>query len=120
MITTAELAAMRAIQQETMTQTATIQRTTLTTTGLGGKAESTTTVADDVPCRVAPSRRMADLQRVAGRLRDGTPWRITFPAGQDVREKDRITIDDGRQFAVLSVEGAWTVETARVCMCVEA
>ena len=116
MLTTSELTSLRAVQAQTMTETATIQRKTSVSDGAGGFSDTWATVGS-AACRVAPGGA-GTAQILAGRLNEKSGWRITLPQGTDVSEADRINVGS-RSFEVLSVLGAWTMETARVCLCVE-
>lgn len=115
MLTTAELTAMRTVQQQTMVETVVITRRTLTTDSLGGFTDSWSTAATTVG-RLAPvGAREATL---AGQQRIVANWKITLPASADVRNEDRLTIGS-RVFEVVGIQGAETRETARVCLCQE-
>lgn len=118
MIGTAELAAMRAAQALTLTQTATILRVTEASDGAGGQTR-TWASAGTAACRVAAAQtNQAQLTQFAARLGESVGWRVTLDAGTDVRSADRLQVGT-RQFEVLGVMAAWTYETARVCLCVE-
>mgnify|MGYP000871490242 FL=1 len=116
MLTASELTALRNTQAQTLTETATIQRKTTVSDGAGGFSDTWATVGS-AKCRVAPGGT-GTAQLLAGKLNEKSGWRITLPQGTDVIEADRIEVDS-RSFEVLSVLGAWTNETARVCLCVE-
>lgn len=116
MLGATELAAMRAMQVQTMASAAVVVRIARVSDGMGGWETSETTA--ESPCRLSPSANMPVAQIYAGRLGEGLPWRATFPAGTDVQEGDRVTVD-GRMFEVLGVLAPYTYETARVCICAE-
>lgn len=115
MITTAELADMRAVQALTLTEAATVKRHTLASDGQGGVSETWATVAT-VGCRVSPITSN-DERLLGGRLVEGVMQRVTLPALTDVRLADRIGVG-GREFEVLAV-ALHSQETARVVVCVE-
>jgi len=116
MLTSDELTAMQAVHEETMTQTATITRYTLSSDGAGGTTRSSTT--DTEVCRLAPTKNMAVATQYAGRLAERLPWQCTFPADADVQDDDMITVD-GRDFEVVGILGPYGFETALVCILAE-
>lgn len=114
MLSTAELAAMQAVQVLTLTDACTVNVRTLTSDGMGGYTEVWATTA--TVCRLAPAS--GDELVAAGQQRGVMGWTITLPAGTTITAKSRITIGS-RNFEVLAVSGALTRETARVCICQE-
>lgn len=116
MLTDAELAAMQAVQESTMTQTATITRITRVPDGMGGWTE--VTASTDVDCRLAPSNNMAQAAIFAGQLRERVPWRCTLPSGTDIIDSDRVTVD-GVDFEVVGILGPYGFETALVVILAE-
>lgn len=116
MLTARELAEMRAVQAETLTDTATVTRRAYAADGLGGQTETTT--AATLPCRVAPALFERDGAMVGGQVREIAQWRITFAAGADVRKDDRVAVS-GAVYEVLAVYGPETRETARVVLAEE-
>ena len=115
MITTAELTDMRAMQALTLTETATISRKGSVSDSMGGYTDTWGT-ASTTTARIAPANSR-DVGILGGRIVEGTVLKITLPAGTNVTQSDRIVIG-ARSFEVLAVS-AHTVETARVCLCVE-
>ena len=113
MLTSDELTAARAVQQQTMTETVVVSRRALTSDSLGGYTEGWTTAATTVG-RIAPVSASEAL--LAGQQRIVANWKITLPANTDVRDEDRLTIG-ARVFEVVGILGAETRETARVCLC---
>jgi hypothetical protein len=116
MLTDAELGKMRAEQVKTMLDTATIGRRILQSDGAGGTTETFT--QEESVCRIAASTNQPDYQMFAAAVNEAQLWRITFPAGTDVRKEDQI-LANGRTFEVLGVMAPATFETARVTICVE-
>jgi len=116
MLTTAQMAAMQAVQTAAMSQTATITRLTNVSDGMGGYTQTATT--STAACRVAPSLNMPVATVFAGRLNEGLPWRVYLPAGTDVQEGDRLTIGS-RSYEVLGILAPHTFETATCCVCAE-
>ena len=118
MLTTAEMAIMRSTQQGRFDRTATIVRAgTGTDDGAGGRLDSPPLTAT-VPCSVRP-RNSAQPEKVAGAMiQPATQFDITFPALTDVRPEDEVTIE-GRTYAVVSVYGPASRETARMVLAVE-
>lgn len=116
-MTDAELVAMRAVAESSMTETAQILRFTEIGDGAGGSVIAWASVAT-VPCRVAPQLNQPQAVQFAARLGENVGWRLTLVAGTDVRTADRIRVG-AREWEVLGVLAAWTYETGRVCFCVE-
>lgn len=100
----------------TMQTPCSIVRRTWSSDGLGGQTE--TTAETSAPCRIAASANVPDYQLVGGRVNEPTLWRVTFPAGTDVRKADMLGMG-ARTFEVLGILAPATFETARVCVCVE-
>ena len=116
MVTSGELAAMQAVQQATLIEACAIVRRTLASDGAGGQTVTETATA--TICRLAASTNMPADRLVAGSVTEQTLWRITLPAGTDVRKADAITIGS-RTFEVAGIYGPHTLTTALVCVCVE-
>jgi head-tail adaptor len=115
-ITAAELAAMQATQALTLTTACSIGRRSYTSDGMGGETETVTWAA--TVCRCTASNNAPDYQIYASRANETMLWRITFAAGTDVQETDKVTIG-ARSYEVLGVLAPATIETARVCVCME-
>ena len=116
MVTAGELAAMQATQALTLVESCAIVRRTLASDGAGGQTVSETTTA--TICRLAASTNTPSDRLVAGGVTEQTLWRITLPAGTDVRTADAITIGS-RAFEVMGLYGPHTLTTALVAVCVE-
>ena len=117
MLTSDELAQVRATQGLTMLNQGTIYRLSRTSDGMGGTSEVWTSVLT-IPCRVSAGSA-SDSSVLAGQLRERAPWRVTVPALTDIRVTDRIQVD-GRTLEVVGIDAPSTYETARVCICAEA
>ena len=116
MVTAGELAAMQATQALTLIESCAIVRRTLASDGAGG--QTVTEASTATVCRLAASTNMPADRLVAGSVTEQTLWRITLPAGTDVRKQDAITIGS-RTFEVMGLYGPHTLTTALVCVCVE-
>ena len=100
-----------------MTNTATIQRPSHSSDGMGG-TRTVWATAGSTPCRISAAGS-ADSQVVAGQLRERVSWKVTAPALTDIRTSDRLVIE-GRTLEVVGVSAPATFETARICYCAEA
>lgn len=116
MVTAGELAAMQATQALTLVESCAIVRRTLASDGAGGQTVTETETA--TLCRLAASTNMPADRLVAGSVTEQMLWRITLPAGADVRRDDAIRIGS-RTFEVRGIYGPHTLTTALVCVCVE-
>ena len=116
MVTAGELAAMQAVQQATLVKSCAIVRRTMASDGAGGQTVIETETA--TLCRLAASTNMPADRLVAGSVTEQMLWRITLPAGTDVRKDDAIRIGS-RTFEVRGLYGPHTLTTALVCVCVE-
>ncbi len=114
MLTAAELAAMRSIQNDFMPGTAVIQRATLTPDGTGGYSESWQAVGT-VRVRLYPQNSRAMAETVAGaQVLSVTRWFVTMPTGTEVSASDRLLIDN-RTFEILEVNNGEMYQTAVRC-----
>lgn len=107
-VTPAQLAEMRRQAEALMHQTCTIERPTPTPDGLGGWSESTSTVADDVPCRLAVTGaglRDTGLRASAGRVAGLAAYDLKVPHDTDLAGGDLVTVD-GETFRVEELRGA--------------
>lgn len=90
-----------------------IQRATETSDGGGGQTTTWPTIASGVSCRVAAAGS-GGTQAKADRLTDGTTHTVTFSAGTDVRNGDRLDTPAGLLDVLLVRSGgAWEL-TRRV------
>ncbi len=92
---------------------ATIQRPVVVADGGGGSDTTYPTLAADVPCRLAPIGGGEDDGGSAGeRISADATAVVTFAAGRDVAESDRIVID-GQTFDVQLVRRRGQLEITR-------
>ncbi len=97
MLTDANLARMREIQEGALPDTCTIQRATNGVDTIGQPTKTWADLADDVPCRLK-QRRVAKI--VGGeRVFVITGWVLTLPWGTDFTALDRVVIGS-RTFSV--------------------
>jgi len=112
-----ELAAMAATAATALPDLGTIRRPTATDDGALGTTLTFAVLATSVPCRVRPEQTRIAESDVAGRLTAIQRWIITWPAGQDVTERDQITVG-AHTYEVQHMEGgSW--EITRRCRCLE-
>lgn len=116
MLTAAELAEMRSVQDEAMAASCVISRKTLVSDGMGGFTE-TWAASGTVSCRVWPATESGAESLIADRITESDAWVITVPYNTDITAKDRV-VADGRTFEVISAI-AHTWETARRVVAVE-
>ncbi len=116
MITTDELASMRATLTASLPDSCAIQRVSQVSDGAGGYTESWATVAT-VACRVSPSGRQPEERAIADRLSATVSYTVTLPALTDVTTRDRLVIG-GRSFEIQGVLSR-TNEISRRCVCTE-
>jgi len=107
---------MRSTLNDSLPDTAQVQRRSLTGDGAGGFTESWSTVAT-VACRVAPSGQSPQERVIAERLTATSVWTVTLPALTDVQSADRIVVGT-RTFEVIGVL-ARSDELARRVVCTE-
>jgi len=116
LLTELELIAMRSMQAQGLPETVIIQRCSLESDGAGGSVE-TWTEAGSVGGRIGLIGKSEQERMIAERLGISQGYMVTLPAGTDIGEQDRLTID-GRTFEVVGVvRGSW--ETARRAVCKE-
>lgn len=118
-LTDSQVAAMRAVQGQTLDQSVTVTRRVAgAPDGAGGIAETTST--STLSCRIAPApaNQVNQVQMLGGRVAELQVWRVTFAALADVRRNDRIVVA-GKNLEVMAVLGEESRETARVCLAVE-
>lgn len=113
-LTPAEIAAMQAVMEAHMPDTAAITRRLGTKNSIGGReAEPTAVVGlESVPCHVHPDTTGGSREQ---RLQDKTSvidrYRIMFPVGYDIRATDIATIS-GVEYEIVSVDSSrsWDIE----------
>lgn len=116
MVTAGELAAMQAVQRTTLAEACVVVRRALASDGAGG--QTVTETETSTICRLISSTNTPADRQVAGSVQEQVLWRITLPAGTDVRKDDAIRIGS-RTFEVRGIYGPHTLTTALVCVCVE-
>lgn len=110
MLTAAELAAMRTVEQSAMSGTAVIRRATNTPDGTGSFTESLAAIGT-VSCDVwAVSQRLNEAVGGAQILSRGD-WYITVPYGTDVKATDIIDVGS-KSYEVVFVPNGSTWQTA--------
>jgi len=116
MLTNADLAYMRATQEDALPDSCTRERTPMVADGQGGFIAGTPVVVT-LPCRKA-SRGIPDHYMAMQAAQGKQLWMVTFAYGADVRARDVLTIG-GVDMTVLGLAsgGAW--ETAVRAVCVE-
>ena len=93
---------------------ATIQRPTVTADGAGGQTMTFAVFATAVPCRLSPVKGGESSASSGDRVADEATAIITFKAGQDITEADRIVIA-GQTFDVTLVRHRGQWELTRRC-----
>ena len=116
MLSATEIDAMRSTLDDSLPDTAQVQRRTLTSDGAGGFTESWSTVAT-VACRVASSGQSPQERVIAERLATASVRTVTLPALTDVRPTDRVVVG-GRTFEVVDTP-APSYELARRVICTD-
>lgn len=112
MLSAADLAGMRDTLDESLPDTAIIQRKTRAGDGQGGGTETWAAVGT-VPCRVSPVETRGDDESIAGdRTLQTVDYVITVPQGTDVRAVDRL-VSGGVTYEVVKVKGPRSWELAR-------
>ncbi len=106
-----QITTMRDVTRAALPETATISRKTAVSDGAGGRTETWADIATAVPCRVGPAAG-GETGMSGGRIEDESTHVVTFSAGQDITEADRLTVA-GQSYEVTLVRrrGAW--ETSR-------
>ncbi|MBI4496310.1 MAG: head-tail adaptor protein [Chloroflexi bacterium] len=119
MLSSSDLSALRTSLEESLPDTAVVQRVTRTADDMGGFTESWA-AAGTAACRVAPLGSRTPEERVfAERIAPDVPWVITLPQGTDVTAEDRVTVG-ARTFEVLGVLAPRSWEIGRRVVCQEA
>lgn len=93
-----QIAAMAETAQGALPDLATIQRPSTVSDGGGGETTTWASLASDVPCRLAPlagGEVLSPRPRVpSDRIMDQSTAIVTFAAGTDVEDTDRLVIGD--------------------------
>lgn len=117
MLSASQLAAMQQTAAMALPDSGTILRASAPIPDGMGSGSTTWTAAATAPCRVRPSGLSGDERAVAGGISAFSYWRITFPAGTDVQETDRIQAL-GKTYEVIG-SGVSSYEITRIVNCVE-
>lgn len=114
MITSTELAWMRAAQENAMPDTATITRHTHASDGAGGSTSTPSTSSS--ACRLMPAGSGTE-ELVAQGIAVKNGRIIVWPYGTDIQATDQVTID-GREFEIKAIlrAGAWATATRTVAV----
>lgn len=110
-VSTGEIASARQDMNTMLLDRASVARSVTASDGAGGQTSDWQTVATGVPCRLAAASSGGEA-RTADRLLDATTHLVTFPAGTDVRNDDRVTVGD-ITLEVLLVQSAGALELTR-------
>ena len=116
MLTTAEISAMRTVQESALPDTVVIHRYTTVSDGMGGQIE-TWAAAGTVDGRIGAAWQASERE-IAGKLTETAAYVITVPQSTTVYERDRFLIS-GRTFEVRSIIDHEAWETARRSVAVE-
>lgn len=101
-LSAAELTAMRAVEDETMSSICIIERATYSADGMGGQRETWAAVGT-VVCDLYPINSRADWERyTGGQVQSTGGWFVTVPTSTDILARDRLLIDS-RTFEVTFV-----------------
>lgn len=96
MLTTAQLAKMRADANRLLDKTATVYRRTLTDDDSGGQTATWPDAIGEYACRLSATSvksRARDMVR-GGRIEAIEAWMVSMPTGADVIETDRLLIGE--------------------------
>lgn len=110
LITDAQIAYMRAAQQELMPDLATIEVMATAADGYGGQSRTWAAIPGTVPCRVMPTPPAP--REAAGQLSPDLSVILTLPAGTDVGIGDRVVVE-GVRYEIRSAPAGGSMETAR-------
>lgn len=102
LVTADDIACLREAFTDALPDLGSISRPTDADDAFGGQTRTWATVATNVPCRLAPETRRPVEEVTGGRLAASGDVVITFAAGTDISERDRVAI------------GAWTFEVVGV------
>lgn len=116
LISAVTLAAMRRTMGRAHPDTATISRPTYVSDDQGGRTEGAPSTSTSA-CRVVRSQQTREVT-IGDQTRVMRLTNIYFPAGTDVRDDDRITVD-GVVFQVITAMTPESYEVERQAECVE-
>ena len=124
MLSTADLAGMRATLNASLPDTAAIGRYTSSPDGAGGETATWPIAPADaaVPCRIAPTSetlRRTELE-VAMKVASTDSWIVTFGSTVTLTEKDRITIGAFTyEVAAVIGQSSWPIDNRVLCRLVQ-
>lgn len=110
-----ELTGMRNVVNDTLTQTATIQRPAGVSDGRGQRTDVYSTVASSVPCRVRVYANPGE-SKLGERTNALTLYAIYFKHDQDVTTKDKIIVS-GQTFQVIDIYDNRAMLLQRMAVC---
>lgn len=115
MLSAAELAAMRDIEELVMPSTGVIERYGLTSDGIGGFTEAWAAVGT-VSCDLWPVNQREERERFrsGGQIISKSDWFVTVPFDTNITAADRIVVD-GRSFEIVFVPSDRSWSTALRC-----
>lgn len=103
-----------------------ISRPALSDDGAGGRTETYTAVASDVPCRIE-SVNLRDVQNLASMVQTGSQtlritedktWALCFPIGTSVQRKDNVVIA-GVTYRIMDMQDRLTNEAHLTTLALE-
>lgn len=112
MFSTGELTRLRAMQEDFLPDTCTIQTLSTARTSRGGTSESWANTYTNVPCRLAVTTRVAGEQQLGDRVQSVTYVLLTILRTQAVSPRDRV-IKDGVTYEITSVSDGRTDALAK-------
>ena len=115
MLTAAELAALRATQNQALPGSAVIERYTLQSDGMGGYEQAWAAVGT-IAARLYPQNVHSMAENTAGgaAVISETRWFVTLPYGSTVTAADRLVIDN-RTWEIYEVNNSEMYQTAVRC-----
>lgn len=117
LLTEADLAAMRAVQNEALPDACTRTRTPLVTDGMGGQKAGTADT-ESYACRLS-NRGVPSQYQAMGAALGQQLWIVTLAHNADVVAEDVLTIG-AQSMRVLGIASGGQWETATRAVCVEA
>lgn len=115
MLTVADLAGMREVQERALPGSAVIERKTLAPDGMGGLTEQWTVIGT-APARLSSqnSRAVAESGANGAQVLSLTHWYVTMPVGTAVTAADRLVVG-GQRYEVTEVNNGEHWQTAVRC-----
>lgn len=110
-LSTKKLTRMRAQVAELLPQSATIQRLTHTSDGMGGITTAVTTVATGVACRLDPVSQALVVGIIGAQETIAVRYRLTMPWDAALAADCQVVVD-GRTYQVLQVDADQSWRTA--------